>query len=68
MTKDATAVAAIRKAVDELGTNAVCRDLWTSAEGTLGRPIGKDEFFRALDHVMDEVKGRARRPDDLENR
>ena len=59
-----TITQAIRKALDELGTDAVCRGIWASAEKTLGRQIAKDEFFRALDRVMDEIKGRAGGIDD----
>ena len=54
-----TTMQAIRKALNELGTDAVCRDIQANAEKTLGRKIAKDEFFRTLDRVMDEIKGRA---------
>ena len=59
-----TTMQAIRKALEELGTDAVCREIQASAEKTLGRKIAKDEFFRTLDRVMDEIKGRAGGIDD----
>ncbi len=53
-----TTVQAIKKAVNELGTDARCRDIWNRATEVLGHPIAKDDFFRGLDRAMDEIRGR----------
>ena len=54
-----TTMQAIRKSMDELGTNVPCREIWNRAEALLGKKIGKEDFFRGVDAVMDQIKGRA---------
>lgn len=61
-----TTIQAIKKAVNELGTDARCRDIWNRASEILGHPIAKDDFFRGLDHAMDEIKGRTSAADELD--
>jgi hypothetical protein len=60
-----TTIQAIRKAMDELGTNVPCREIWKRAEELLGGKIGKAAFFSGVDTVMDQIKGRASVQEDV---
>ena len=54
-----TTLQAIRKSMDELGTNVPCREIWNRAEELLGKKISKEDLFRGVDAVMDQARGRA---------